>query len=98
MLRYMERSTIYSLFIYNANPVASAPNAGRIIAGLLRDDLFTIVHELFETDTARYADIILPATSQLEHLDFHKPHAHLSFHSNTPPIVPFVQTPTNLYF
>jgi anaerobic selenocysteine-containing dehydrogenase len=86
---------IYSLFIYNANPVASAPNAGRIIAGLMRDDLFTIVHELFETDTARYADIILPATSQLEHVDLHKPYGHLSLQYNTPAIVPLGETRSN---
>jgi anaerobic selenocysteine-containing dehydrogenase len=86
---------IYSLFVYNANPVASAPNAGRIIAGLMRDDLFTIVHELFETDTARYADIILPATSQLEHVDLHKPYGHLSLQYNTPAIVPLGETRSN---
>src|SRR6266852_8513022 len=86
---------IYSLFIYNANPVASAPNAGRIVAGLIRDDLFTIVHELFETDTARYADIILPATSQLEHVDLHKPYGHLSLQYNMPAIAPVGETRSN---
>jgi len=79
---------VYSLFVYNANPVASAPNAGKIVEGLLRDDLFTVVHELFETDTARYADILLPATSQLEHVDLHKPYGHLSLQYNMPPIAP----------
>src|SRR5713226_821868 len=77
---------IYSLFIYNANPVASAPNAGKIVEGLMREDLFTVVHELFETDTARYADILLPATSQLEHVDLHKPYGHLSLQYNMPAI------------
>src|SRR5258708_8566688 len=86
---------IYSLFIYNANPIASAPNARRIISGLMRDDLFTIVHELFVTDTARYADIILPATSQLEHVDLHKPYGHLSLQYNTPAIVPLGETRSN---
>jgi anaerobic selenocysteine-containing dehydrogenase len=79
---------IYSLFVYNANPVASTPNAGKIVEGLLRDDLFTVVHELFETDTARYADILLPATSQLEHVDLHKPYGHLSLQYNMPAIAP----------
>lgn len=77
---------VYSLYVYNANPVASAPNAGRIVEGLMRDDLFTVVHELFETDTARYADILLPATSQLEHVDLHKPYGHLSLQYNMPAI------------
>ena len=79
---------VYSLFVYNANPVASAPNAGKIIEGLQRDDLFTVVHELFETDTARYADILLPATSQLEHVDLHKPYGHTSLQYNMPAIAP----------
>jgi anaerobic selenocysteine-containing dehydrogenase len=79
---------VYSLFVYNANPVASSPNAGKIVAGLLRDDLFTVVHELFETDTARYADILLPATSQLEHVDLHKPYGHMSLQYNMPAIAP----------
>ena len=79
---------IYSLYVYNANPVASSPNAGKIVEGLMRKDLFTVVHELFETDTARYADILLPATSQLEHVDLHKPYGHLSLQYNMPAIAP----------
>src|SRR5438034_1008436 len=79
---------VYSLFVYNANPVASTPNAGKIVDGLLRDDLFTVVHELFATDTARYADILLPATSQLEHVDLHKPYGHMSLQYNMPAIAP----------
>lgn len=79
---------IYSLYVFNANPAASNPNAGKVAEGLLRDDLFTVVHELFETDTACYADIILPATSQLEHADLHKPYGHLSLQYNAPAIAP----------
>lgn len=79
---------VYALYVYNANPAASAPNAGKIAEGLRRDDLFTVVHDLFETETARYADIILPATSQLEHVDLHKPYGHLSLQYNMPAIEP----------
>ncbi len=79
---------VYALYVYNANPAASAPNAGKIAEGLQRDDLFTVVHDLFETETARYADIILPATSQLEHVDLHKPYGHLSLQYNTPAVEP----------
>jgi anaerobic selenocysteine-containing dehydrogenase len=79
---------VYSLYVYNANPVASAPNASKILEGLRRDDLFTVVHDLFETDTARFADLILPATSQLEHVDLHKPYGHLTLQYNMPAIAP----------
>ncbi len=86
---------IYSLFVYNANPVASTPNADKIMQGLLRDDLFTVVHELFETDTARYADLLLPATSQLEQADMHKPYGQLSLQYNTPAIEPLGEARSN---
>jgi anaerobic selenocysteine-containing dehydrogenase len=79
---------VYSLFVYNANPAASSPNAGKIAEGLMRDNLFTVVHDLFLTETARYADIVLPATSQLEHVDLHKPYGHLSLQYNMPAIAP----------
>jgi anaerobic selenocysteine-containing dehydrogenase len=81
--------------VYNANPVASTPNAGKIVEGLMRDDLFTVVHELFETDTARYADILLPATSQLEQVDLHKPYGHLALHYNMPAIEPLGEARSN---
>jgi anaerobic selenocysteine-containing dehydrogenase len=79
---------IKALYVFGANPVTSSPNAGLIIRGLLRDDLFTVVHEQFMTDTARYADIVLPATTQLEQTDLHKPygHRHLQYnHQAIPP-------------
>ncbi len=79
---------IHALFVYNANPVASSPNAGKIVQGLQRDDLFTVVHDLFLTDTARYADILLPATSQLEQADLHKPYGQLTLQYNMPAIAP----------
>src|SRR5579884_3707662 len=86
---------IYSLYVYNANPAASTPNASKIATGLMRDDLFTVVHELFETDTARYADIVLPATSQLEQVDLHKPYGHLSLQYNNPAIAPLGEARSN---
>jgi anaerobic selenocysteine-containing dehydrogenase len=86
---------VYALYVYNANPAASSPNAGKIAEGLMRDDLFTVVHELFETETARYADIILPATSQLEQVDLHKPYGHLSLQYNMPAIAPLGEARSN---
>jgi anaerobic selenocysteine-containing dehydrogenase len=79
---------IMSLYVFAANPVTSTPNTGKIVEGLLREDLFTVVHEQFMTDTARYADIVLPATTQLEQSDLHKPygHRHLQYnHQAIPP-------------
>lgn len=86
---------VKSLYVFAANPVASSPNAGRIAEGLLRDDLFTVVHEQFLTDTARYADIVLPATTQLEHVDVHKAYGHRHIQFNMPSIAPLGEAKSN---
>ncbi len=86
---------IYALYVYNANPVASTPNAGKVVEGLLREDLFTVVHDLFETDTARYADLLLPATSQLEQVDLQKAYGHLALQYNAPAIAPLGEARSN---
>src|SRR5204863_5222501 len=59
--------SVRALVVYNSNPAAVAPNQQRVLAGMRREDLFTVVLEHFPTDTADYADILLPATTQLEH-------------------------------
>ena len=64
-----EINPIKSLFVYASNPVCSISNQNKMIKGLLRDDLFTVVHERFMTDTAKYADIVLPATFSVEQTD-----------------------------
>lgn len=76
------------LFVHNANPAAALPDQNRVIAGLERDDLFTVVVEQFLTDTARYADIVLPATTQIEHLDLQDSWGHLYVALNQPAIEP----------
>ncbi len=86
---------VYALYVYNANPAASSPNGRKIVQGLQRDDLFTVVHELFLTDTARYADIVLPATSQLEQVDLHKPYGQLSLQYNMQAIAPLGEARSN---
>ena len=60
------------LYVYNANPVATLPDQQRVIRGLSREEVFTVVHDQVMTDTARYADIVLPATTFLEHYDVSK--------------------------
>lgn len=86
---------VCALYVFNANPAASSPNTGRIVQGLLRDDLFTVVHDLFLTDTARYADLVLPATSQLEQVDLHKPYGQLGLQYNMPAIEPVGEARSN---
>jgi anaerobic selenocysteine-containing dehydrogenase len=79
---------VSALFVYNSNPAAVAPDLRRVRAGLRRDDLFTVVLEHFQTDTADYADWILPATTQLEHWDLHTAYGHHYLTLNRPAIEP----------
>jgi anaerobic selenocysteine-containing dehydrogenase len=79
---------VRALVVYNSNPGAVAPNQHRVLEGLKREDLFTVVLEHFQTDTADYADVLLPATTQLEHLDIHRSYGHTYSMLNTPAIEP----------
>jgi anaerobic selenocysteine-containing dehydrogenase len=83
-----DSAPIRALIIYNSNPVAVAPDSTRVARGFSREDLFTVVLEHFQTDTADYADILLPATTQLEHLDVIKPYGHYYLVANNPAINP----------
>src|SRR4051812_28670182 len=74
--------------VYNNNPVAVCPESDKVIAGFSREDLFTVVIDHFQTDSADYADIVLPATTQLEHLDVHKSYGHLYMLASNPAIAP----------
>lgn len=89
---------IRSLCIWNVNPVVSIPNQQRIIQGLLRDDLLTIVHDLFVTETAKYADYVLPATSQIESLDLVPAWGHHYMSLNQPAIAPVGESVSNTEF
>ncbi len=86
---------INALIVYNSNPVAVAPDSTRVTRGFAREDLFTVVLEHFQTDTADYADMVLPATTQLEHLDVVKPYGHYYIMANNPAIAPLGEAKPN---
>jgi anaerobic selenocysteine-containing dehydrogenase len=86
---------VRALVVYNSNPAAVAPNQQQVLAGLRREDLFTVVLEHFQTDTADYADIVLPATTQLEHFDVHRSYGHTYVMLNTPAIRPLGESKPN---
>ena len=86
---------IQALVVYNSNPVAVAPESGKVVQGFAREDLFTVVLEHFQTDTADYADYLLPATTQLEHWDIHTSYGHTDVLLNRPAIAPVGQARTN---
>ena len=90
-----EDPPLEAIYVYNSNPVAIAPDSRRVRAGFAREDLFCVVHELFQTDTADYADILLPATSQLEHRDLHKAYGHFYAIDNQPAIAPLGEAKPN---
>jgi anaerobic selenocysteine-containing dehydrogenase len=79
---------VRALHVYNSNPAAVAPDQARVLAGLRRDDLFTVVHEQYPTDTVDHADVVLPATTQLEHVDVHGSYGHHFVSLNTPALAP----------
>jgi anaerobic selenocysteine-containing dehydrogenase len=86
---------IEAVVVYNSNPVAVAPDSERVAAGFAREDLFTIVLEHFQTDTADYADLLLPATTQLEHFDIHKSYGHTHVMVNHPAVEPVGEARSN---
>ena len=86
---------VKALYVYNCNPAAVAPDQRKVLEGLRRDDLFTVVHEQFPTDTVDYADIVLPATTQLEHLDLHGSYGHHFVMLNAPAIAPLGEARSN---
>ncbi len=86
---------IDAVVVYNSNPVAVAPDSAQVVAGFSREDLFTVVLEHFQTDTADYADYILPATTQLEHWDIHTSYGHTDVLLNRPAIAPLGEAKPN---
>jgi anaerobic selenocysteine-containing dehydrogenase len=83
------------VMVYNNNPVAVCPESEKVLAGFRREDLFTVVMDSFPTDTVDYADLVLPATTQLEHYDIHKAYGHLYVLANNPAIAPVGESLAN---
>jgi anaerobic selenocysteine-containing dehydrogenase len=90
---------IQALFVYSSNPATTAPNQNLVVQGLRRDDLFTVVHDHFVTDTARYADYVLPSTMEVEHWDLFTSWGHTYVTLNQPAIPPQGEaiSPTELF-
>jgi anaerobic selenocysteine-containing dehydrogenase len=92
---YANTPPVEALIVYNSNPVAVAPDSSAVMRGFAREDLFTVVLEHFQTDTADFADYILPATTQLEHVDVHRSYGHLHVLANNQAIDPVGQALPN---
>jgi anaerobic selenocysteine-containing dehydrogenase len=75
-LTELKAPPVKAMVVYNSNPASIAPNQAKVLAGMRRDDLFTVVLEQFQTDTADYADILLPSTTFLEHTDLYRSYGH----------------------
>jgi len=86
---------VRALVVYNSNPAAVAPDRNEVLRGLAREDLFTVVLEHFQTDTADWADIVLPATTQLEHWDLMLSYGHHYVSLNRPAIEPLGESLPN---
>jgi anaerobic selenocysteine-containing dehydrogenase len=87
---------VRSLYVYNSNPAVVAPDGNRVRQGLEREDLFTVVHDLFLTETARYADIVLPATSSFENTDFYSSYWHHFIQIQRPVVEPYEESKPNV--
>ena len=84
------------MFVYNSNPAAVAPDHNSVVRGLLRTDLFTVVHEQFFTDTTDYADIVLPATTFFEHKDLQTGYGHYYIQISNQAIEPLGECRSNV--
>jgi molybdopterin guanine dinucleotide-containing S/N-oxide reductase-like protein len=92
-----EGPPVHALFVYNSNPAAVAPNHNAVRRGLLRDDVFTVVHEQFFTDTTDYADFLLPATTFLEHTDVQGAYGHYFVQLSKQAIEPVGEARSNVW-
>jgi len=86
---------VRSLYVYSSNPAAVCPDQTLVLRGLAREDLFTVVHEQVLTDTAHYADIVLPATTSMEHLDLYRSFGQLTLQLARPALAPQGEAKSN---
>ncbi len=94
-LNELKEPPVQSLYVYHSNPAAVAPDQNQVLRGLGRKELFTVVHERFMTDTARYADIVLPSTSSLEHSDIYCSYGTYCIQRAKPAIPPVGESRSN---
>ena len=94
-LNELKDPPIQSLYVYHSNPAAVTPDQNQVLRGLQREDLFTIVHERFMTDTARFADMVLPSTSSLEHSDLYRSYGTYCIQRAKPAIPPVGESKSN---
>src|SRR6185295_11030445 len=97
-LTELDDPPVKALVVYNSNPAVIAPDQRRVLAGLERDDLFTVVHEQVMTDTARYADVLLPATTHFEQADLYSSYWHLYLQKAEAAIEPLGEAKPNVEF
>jgi molybdopterin guanine dinucleotide-containing S/N-oxide reductase-like protein len=95
-LNQLQEPPIQALFVYNSNPAAVCPNHNEVVRGLRRQDLFTVVHEQFFTDTTDYADIVLPATTFFEHKDLQGAYGHYFLQMSNAAIEPLGECRSNV--
>jgi anaerobic selenocysteine-containing dehydrogenase len=96
VLNQVSDPPVKALFVYNSNPAAVCPNHDEVVRGLMRPDLFTVVHEQFFTDTTDYADIVLPATTFFEHKDLQKGYGHYYLQVSNQAIQPLGECRSNV--
>src|SRR5579883_2399911 len=96
-LTELDKPPVKALFVYNSNPAAIAPDQAQVLRGMVRRDLFTVVHEQFFTDTADYADIVLPATTFLEHKDVQGAYGHYYVQISNQAIKPLGEARSNVW-
>ncbi|HWN55941.1 MAG TPA: molybdopterin oxidoreductase family protein [Methylomirabilota bacterium] len=89
------RPPVKALYVYNSNPASIAPNQELVLRGLAREDLFVVVHEQHLTDTTNFADIVLPATTSLEHVDLYRSFGHLYVQLAEPVVEPVGEARSN---